>query len=261
MTATTIRVRQWSVTRSEWTKLRSLPSTLWALLATAALIVGFGALYCLVRVARPPKSPTEVAAFDPTGIALSGVQLAEVAIAVLGVLLITAEYATGTIRSTIAAAPRRLPVLWGKGAALAATTIAMCVPATFAAFVIGQKILAGGHLATTLGAPGVLRAVIGSVLYLTMIGLLGLGIGTLLRSTAAAIGAVFGVLFALPIIAGFLPENVHIGRFLPAQAGLAVVNAQPSADSLAPWAGFALLCGYVTVALVLAAWRLRTNDA
>lgn len=263
MTTATIRVRQSSVIRAEWTKLRSVPSTLWSLLAVAALTVGFGVLYCLVRVSRPPKTPADIAAFDPTAVSLSGVQLAQIAIGVLGVLLITGEYATGTIRSTLAAVPRRLPVLWGKSAALALTTLVLSLPAVYAAFLIGQSILAGQHLDTTLSAPGVTRAVAGCALYLTAIGVLGLGLGGLVRSTAGGLGLLFGVLFAVPIIVGFLPGSmsIEIGKYLPSSAGLAITNTTHDAYSLAPWAGFGLLCLYVAVVLALAAWRLRRRDA
>jgi hypothetical protein len=147
------RVTQARVLRSEWTKLRSLPSTAWSLLTTVVLIVGFSALYSMVRVTRPPRQPADVASFDPTAISLSGVHLAQLAIGVLGALLITGEYATGMIRTSVAAVPRRLPVLWGKAIAFALTTLALCVPATFAAFLLGQSILSAERLDTTLGHP------------------------------------------------------------------------------------------------------------
>jgi ABC-2 type transport system permease protein len=115
------RVTQAKVVRSEWTKFRTQPSTAWSLLATVALIVGFGVLYSLVRVTRPPRSPAEVASFDPTAIGLAGVQLAQIAVGVLGVLLVTSEYATGMIRTSMVAVPRRLPVLWGKAIVVALT--------------------------------------------------------------------------------------------------------------------------------------------
>lgn len=259
----TIRVRQASVVRSEWTKLRSLPSTLWSLLAAGALIVGFGALYSLVRVTRPPKTPGDIATFDPTAISLSGIQLAQLAVGVLGVLLITGEYATGFIRSSFAAVPRRLPVLWGKAMTLAFTTLALCLPAVIVAFLLGQSILSGEHLDTTLSQPGVTRAVIGSALYLAAIALLGLGFGALLRSTAGAIGALFGALFALQIVVGFLPASIsdQLTRYLPEPAGLAIASSHPDPHSLAPWTGFGLLCLYVGTVLALAAWRWRRRDA
>jgi ABC-2 type transport system permease protein len=257
------RVTQARVLRSEWTKLRSVPSTAWSLLAAVALTVGFGALYAMVRVTRPPRDPAAVAGFDPTAVSLAGVHLAQLAVAVLGVLLVTGEYASGSIRTTFAAVPRRLPVLWGKAAAFALTTLALCVPATFAAFLVGQSILSAERLDTTLGHPGTARAVLGSALYLAAVGLLGLGLGALLRSTAGAIAALFGALFGLQVLVGFLPEtwSEEVNRYLPAPAGLAVTSVQPDAGSLGPWAGFGLFCLYAAVVLALAAWRLRRRDA
>ena len=107
------RVTQARVLRSEWTKLRTQPSVIWSLLATTILIAGFGIVYSLVRETRPPHGAAAIASFDPAAVSLSGVQLAQIAVGVLGVLLVTSEYATGLIRVTLAAVPRRLPVLWG----------------------------------------------------------------------------------------------------------------------------------------------------
>ncbi len=126
---------------------------------------------------------------------------------VLGVLVITSEYATGLIRTSLAAVPRRLPVLWGKAGLLAVATVAVSLPAAFTVFLAGQSILARQHLGATLSQPGVARAVIGSALYLAVAGLIGLGLGTLLRSTAGGIAALFGLLFAVQIVAGFLPGS------------------------------------------------------
>jgi ABC-2 type transport system permease protein len=133
------RVTQAKVVRSEWTKFRTQPSTAWSLLAAVALIVGFGVLYSLVRVTRPPRSPAEVASFDPTAIGLAGVQLAQIAAGVLGVLLVTSEYATGMIRTSMVAVPRRLPVLWGKAIVVALTAPLLFVPATFATFLSASR--------------------------------------------------------------------------------------------------------------------------
>src|SRR5215470_337662 len=127
------RVTQVRVMRAEWTKLRTQPSAYWALLATVVLVVGFGIGYSLLRVARPPRGAA-TASFDPAAISLSGVQLAQIAVGALGVLLVTSEYATGLVRTTFAAVPRRLPVLWGKAALVTVSVAAVSVPATFAAF-------------------------------------------------------------------------------------------------------------------------------
>jgi ABC-type transport system involved in multi-copper enzyme maturation permease subunit len=256
------RVTQARVLRSEWTKLRTRPSTFWALLATAILIVGFGILYSLVRATRPPHGAAAIASFDPTAVSLSGVQLAQIAVGVLGVLLITSEYASGLIRTSLAAVPRRLPVLWGKAALLAVATVAVSLPAAFAAFVAGRSILGPHHLSVPLSQPGVARAVVGSALYLAVAALLGLGLGALLRSTAGGIAALFGLLFAVQLAAGFLPGSwaQDVGKYTPATAGQAVTLVRPDPTSLPPWAGLGVFSLYAAALLGLAALRMRRGD-
>jgi hypothetical protein len=258
----TLRVTQVRVMRSEWTKLRTQPGALWSLLSAATLIVAFGILYSLLRAARPPHGAA-VSSFDPVSVSLAGVQLAQIAAGVLGILLITSEYASGLIRTTLAAVPRRLPTLWGKAAVLAAVVVTASVPTALAAFLAGQSILGRQHLSVSLGDPGVIRAVIGSALYLAVAGLLGLALGTLLRSTAGGISALFGLLFAIPIVVGFLPGGLadEIGKYLPGAAGLAVVTVRPDpATSLAPWTGFGVFCAYAVMLLGFAAVRMRRGD-
>src|SRR5499427_2190315 len=256
------RVTQLRVMRAEWTKLRTQPSAYWTLLTAVSLVVGFGIGYSLLRVARPPHGAA-VASFDPAAISLSGVQLAQIAVGVLGVLLVTSEYATGLIRTTFAAVPRRLPMLWAKAALLAAAITAISLPAAFAAFAGGQSILSRRHLSVPLSQPGVARAVIGSALYLAVVGLLGLGLGALLRSTAAGIAALFGLLFGLQLVAGFLPGSWadDVGKYVPTTAGQAVTLVHPDpVSSLPPWTGFGVFCGYAAVLLGLAALRMRRGD-
>jgi ABC-2 type transport system permease protein len=252
-------VSQGRVIRSEWTKLRTLPSTLWCLLAMVALVVGVGLAYATLRVTRPPVGPSTL---DPTSVSLAGVQLAQLAIGVLGVLLITGEYATGSIRVSLAAAPCRLPLLWGKAVTFGLTTLALAVPAVVLAFVAGQSILSAESLDTGFGTPGVVRAVLGSALYLTAVGLLGLGLGFLLRNTAGAISALFGLLFAPQLLLGLMPESVSDAayRYLPTPAGAAVTFVQRDPLSLGPWTGLGLFCLYTAIVLGLAAWLLRRRD-
>jgi ABC-2 type transport system permease protein len=258
------RVTQTRVIQSEWTKLRSLRSTVLSLLAALAFIVGFALLVPAVTVAHwPPRDPGELASFDPTTRSLAGIFLAQLAIGVLGVLLVTGEYATGSIRATFAAVPQRLPVLWAKAIVFLVTTLVITVPAALVAFFIGQSIFTSKHIETTFGHPGVARAVIGSALYLCVVGLLGLGLGALLRNTAAGISTLFGILFVLPIIVHFLPSSwsTPIDKYLPSSAGQAVTAVTPDPGSLSPWVGLAVFCGYTALALALAAVRLKRSDA
>jgi ABC-2 type transport system permease protein len=258
------RVNQARVLRSEWIKLRTQPSALWSLASAVVLIIAFGILYSLLREARPPQGAAAVTSFDPVSVSLSGVQLAQIATGVLGVLLITSEYSTGLIRTTLAAVPRRLPVLWGKAAMVAAAAVVVTLPAALAAFLAGQSVLSGHHLDVSLGHPGVARAVIGSALYLAVSGLVGLALGALLRSAAGAISTLFGLFFALPIVAGFLPGSWSddIGKYLPSNSGLAVTLVHPDpASSLPPWTGLGVFCLYAAILLGFAALRTRAGDA
>jgi ABC-2 type transport system permease protein len=235
------RVTQAKVVRAEWTKFPSPPSAGWSLLTAVALIVGFGVLYSLVRVTRPPRTPAELASFDPTAVGLAGAQLAQVAVGVLGVLLVASEYATGLAGTTMVAVPRRLPVPWAKAIVLALTAPLLFVPATFAAFLVSQSVLSRERLGTSLHKPGVARAVLGSALYLTAVGLLGLGLGALLRSSAGAIALLFGVLFGLQIVVGLLPASLAdtVTRYLPTPAGLPWPTCGPTRPRSGPGPGSA----------------------
>ncbi|MEV4641496.1 ABC transporter permease subunit [Actinoplanes sp. NPDC049548] len=253
------RVTLLRVIHSEWTKLRSLPSTAWCLVATVALVVGVGLAYATLRVARPPADPES---FDPTSVSLAGVQLAPFALGVLGVLLISGEYATGSIRVTLAAVPTRLPVLGGKAVAFGLAALMLCVPTVLVSFLAGQSVLSAEHLDTTLSEPGVMRAVLGSALFLTAVGLLGLGLGALTRNTAGGISALFGLLFAPQLVLGLLPESLSDAayRYLPTPAGAAISAVHHDPVTLGPWAGFGLFCLYTAIVLGMAAWALRRRD-
>lgn len=257
----------WDLARSEWVKLRTVRSTYWTLLLTVVSMAGFGALLT-AAYARHYASVSAAArrAFDPAAYSLSGFFLAQLAIAVLGVVVITSEYATGSIRSTFAAAPQRVGVLAAKAAVFAAIAAAAGIASSFAAFFIGQALLAGKGIATTIGGPGALRPVIGAGLYLTVLGLLALGLGTLIRRAAGAIAAVAGLIIILPVLVQGLPSfwSAAITRYLPSAAGEAVIGRTkfaPPGPLLSPWAGFALFCGYTVAVLTAAALALNRRDA
>ena len=257
------RVSQGRVIRAEWIKLRTQPSALWAGAAAVGLTAGFGIVYAALLAARPPHGAA-AAAFDPAAVSLSGIQLAQIAVGVLGAMLITSEYGSGMIRATFAAVPRRLPVLWGKAAIALAATFAACVPAVLIAFFAGQSMLARTGLSTSFGQPGVARAVLGSAAYLAVAAVLGVGLGALLRNTAAAVTALFGLLFGLQILAGLIPgaTGVTLEKFMPSTAGQAIASVHPDpGTSLGPWAGLGLFAGYTVIVLALAARRMSRGDA
>jgi ABC-2 type transport system permease protein len=256
-------VTQRRVALSEWTKLRSVRSTRWALLATLVLIVGIGILACVVFESRwPHLSLSDRQRFHPLRANLAGVNFAQLSIGVLGVLAITAEYSTGMIRATFLAVPRRLPVLWGKALVFGAVAFVVSLPAVFVVFFVGQGILSGQHIDISISHPGVVRALFGAALYLTVMGLFGLGLGAILRSTAGGIAALAGIVFVLPPIVSLLPSSTadSISPYLPSNAGGAIWTITPEAHTLAPWAGLAVFAAYAAVAIAIAAVLLMRRD-
>jgi ABC-2 type transport system permease protein len=253
-----------AVTRAEWTKMRSVRSTMWTLLVTIALAIGFGALVGVSQMnSWETLEPDLRARFDPTSFSLSGLFLAQIAVGVLGVLLITSEYTTGQIRATLAATPQRLTVLGAKATTFVAVVFVIGLVSSFSAFFVGQAILSTKGVGASIADPGVLRAVIGGALYLAAVGLLGLGLGTILRRTAGAISALVGVLVIVPLVAGFFPAswNESVGKFFPARAGMAVFNVVPDPTSLSPWVGFSVLVAYAALSLIVGGMLLARRDA
>jgi ABC-2 type transport system permease protein len=250
--------------RSEWIKLRSVRSTMWSLLVTLVLTVGLGALLCAARVARASRlDGRDLRAFDPTSFSLTGLFLAQLAIGVLGVLVISSEYSTGQIRATLGATPQRRLLLAAKVLVFMAVVFVVGLMACMSAFFIGQSILSAKFQQAAIGDPGVLRAVVGGAVYLAVLGALGVGLGTMLRRTAGAIFALVGLLLILPIIIGFLPSPWNNdSKYLPLQAGQAIFRAAPPVSGdLSLWVGFGVFCGYALVSLVLGALLLTRRDA
>lgn len=250
--------------RAEWTKLRSVRSTVWTLLATVGLAVGFGALIGASQMSTwDHLDPSERLRFDPTSFSLSGLFLAQLAVGVLGVLVVSSEYATGQIRATLGATPQRVTVLTAKATTFIGVVFATGIVSAGSAFWVGQRIFATKGLDASIADPGVLRAVVGGALYLVGIGLLGVGVGAIVRRTAGAVAALVAMLFIVPIATGFLPASFQesIGKYLPAQAGMAVFNVVPDPRALAPWTGFGVLLAYGASALVVGGVLLVRRDA
>ncbi|MDP9073302.1 MAG: ABC transporter permease subunit [Actinomycetota bacterium] len=252
------------VVRSEWTKLRSVRSTYWTLLVAAVAAIGLSALISSVYVNRyDGLSVADKAGFNPTSFSLNGLFLAQLAIAVLGVLVITGEYSTGMIHSTFAAVPQRRTVLAAKAAVFGAVAVVVGIVMCFIAFFLGQSILSAKGIEAHIGDPGVLRSVVGAGFYLGILGLLALGLGALIRHSAGAIAAVFGLIFVLPGIVAALPSSWSnaIDKYLPSSAGEAIFRTVRDRSTLSPWAGFGLFCLYAALALGAAAVMLSRRDA
>ena len=256
------KVTQLRVFASELTKLRSVRSTKWALAAAFVLTIGIASLAAAVISHHwPHASPQDRADFHPTEVSLAGVQIAQLAIGVLGVLVITAEYSTGMIRASMTAVPRRLPVLWGKAVVYGLVTLALLTPAVLLAFFASQAILSGRHIDTGFTSPGVPRVILGAALYLTVVGLFGLGLGAIVRNTAGGIATFAGLMFVLPPLMNVLPSswNSAASPYLPLQAGEALLSLTRG-NQLAPWVGFGVLCAYAAAAIAIAAVLLKRRD-
>jgi len=247
------------VIASEFTKLHSLRSSRVSLLMALGLVVGLGLFVPWLSV-TDWRDGTPTAGYNAVERSLSGIYLAQIAFGVLGAMVITGEYATGSIRSTFAAVPRRLPVLWSKLGVFLAATLVLGTIASVLAFVAGQAIFSTKDVDASFGDPHVLRAVLGCGLFLAAMGCFGLALGALLRNTAAAITTLTLALFVVPVIVDVMPKGETIGPYLPSAAGLTITSVS-SDGPLGPWAGFGLLCGYVVATIAIAAVLLVRRDA
>lgn len=252
------------VIHAEWIKFWSLRSTYWTLAITLGLTVGFGALLCWGTVNRWDHLPAqEKMHFSGAEHSLAGYHFAQLAIGVLGVLIISGEYSTGMIRASLTAVPKRLPVLAAKVLVFGFVAWIVSTIACFGAFFVGQSFLTSVHVNAAISDPGVLRVVMGEGLYLTAVALLAVGLGTLVRNTAGGIASVFGALMLLPLLTEALPSTWRddISPYLPSNAGQALATLQQGPNDLAPWTGFGVLCIYVAAALIGGAVMLKRRDA
>jgi hypothetical protein len=250
---------------AEWIKLRSLRSNWWTLAAMVTASIGLAVVVADVTAhGYATYSMGDKASWDPTNESLSGTIFGQLAIGVFGVLSITGEFASGTIRSSVAAAPRRVPLLIAKAIVYGAAALLTGELISLLSFVIGQRVIAGQHAPyAALGDPGVTRAVALTGVYLALVCLLSLGVGCLLRNTAGAITAVAGVLLVIPAITAALPQSFQnsVGRLLPVSIGGSSMAAVVAVrHALSPWAGTAVLGLYAGLTLVAAGWSLVRRD-
>jgi ABC-2 type transport system permease protein len=249
MTAGHYRFRH--VARMEWIKLRTLRSVRWTLLFALAGMIGIG-----IAAGFNTRNPRG----DVTNNILVGGALGSVLFAVLGVLVMTSEYSSGTIRATLAAIPRRPLVLAAKAAVFGLVALAAGELVTFACFLAGAAFVHGGVPQPALGQAPVLRAVVMSGAYLCLVGLIGLALGTIIRHGAAAIATLVALVFVAPL-AGLAATPA--GRFLPELIYANSMGATKPVEgfSLSPWAGLGIICGYAAVLLAVAGWLLVRRDA
>jgi ABC-2 type transport system permease protein len=182
---------------------------------------------------------------------------------VLGVLAITSEYSSGTIRASVLAVPRRIPILAAKCAVFAALVFVISEIVVLSAFFIGRAIVATDRITLTLGQPDVIRALIGYGLYLSVLGLFALAIGTMIRHTAGAVATVLGLVLVIFNFMVLLPGNwgAHVYAYTPTVAGMMITNDKPQLGGLlSAWQGIAVFCSWTALLLAAGAWLLRRRD-
>ncbi len=249
--------------RSEWTKFRSVRSTYWTFLVAAVLGIGLAALISAVSASHYATDPTIRLGWDPTDRTLRSLQLAQLAFAVLGVMVVTSEYSTGMIRTSLAAVPRRTRMMTAKLLVFTVCALVVGEIIAFAAFLLGQALIHGHAPSASLHQHLVLRVVIGSGLYLALIGLMGGAFAVILRHAAAGIAVVVAMLFILPGVAFALPTSWSqpIEEYWPTNAGQRVTRIGQGAHNLSAWVGFGEMALFVAVVLVVALYLLERRDA
>lgn len=254
--------------RAEWTKIRSVQSTLWSLLIFVVIAIGFSTLVAIViehNWSSSGNHPNHVRLIrDPTAVIFgAGLGLGQLAICVLGALVITNEYSTGAIRASLLAVPRRIPMLIAKGLVWTALDLIVSTVAVFVTFFITTAIL-HPHVQVSLSGPNVTRATIGAILYLTVLGLFAMAIGGLIRHTVGAVGILVGLVIVIPPLITLIPGTVanHVHGYMPTIAGqLVAQTSQESGDVLSAWQGFGVFCAWTAVLLAACGWLLVRRDA
>jgi len=250
-----------AVLHAEWTKLRTTSTTAWLLAAMVVLTVAVGLL-----ASSAVRCPVGDCGVDPARTGLTGVYLGQAVVVAVGVLAIGGEYGTGMIRTTFTAMPHRLIVLGAKAMLLVGLVVPAGVVAVFGSLLVGRPMLAAsGHLVLSLGDGAVLRAAVGSVLYLALIALLAFGIGAAVRDSVVAIGLVLGLLYLFPVISGVVTDPVwqrHLQQIGPMSAGLAVqATTSVGSEPIGPWAGLGVLALWAAGAMLLGGFVVRLRDA
>ncbi|MGV4983949.1 ABC transporter permease [Streptomyces sp. NPDC001709] len=251
------------VIRSEWTKIRSVASTVWTLSVAVVVTIALGMLISALSRSQFDSMPVrDRLTFDPTYVSFTGMSLGQLAMIVFGVLVVSNEYSTGMIRVSLAAVPQRATFLFGKIAVATALALVVAMCTSFAAFFLGQAML-GPHGAR-IGDPGVLRAVLGGGLYMTLIAVFSMGVATMLRSPLLSLGILMPFFFLISGILGNVDATKKIGRFLPDQAGSRIMQVVPPVGDdrpYGPWGGLGIMVLWVIAALAGGYVLLKRRDA
>ncbi|MFF7447124.1 MULTISPECIES: ABC transporter permease [unclassified Streptomyces] len=251
------------VVRSEWTKIRSVASTVWTLSLAVVVTLALGMLIsALSKNEFDEMSTKDKLSFDPTYISFAGMSLGQLAMIVFGVLVVSNEYSTGMIRTSLAAVPQRGTFLFSKIAVATGLALVVGMATSFVAFFLGQAML-GSHRAA-IGDPGVLRAVIGGGLYMTLIAMFSMGVAAMLRSPMLSLGILMPFFFLISNILGAVSATKNVGRYLPDQAGSKIMQVVTPVDDdtpYGPWGGLGIMVLWVAAALVGGYLLLKKRDA
>ncbi len=248
------------VVKSEWIKFRTLRSSVAILGAAAAgmiaigLIVAYNTRHLTARIQPDDHVQSST---------MQGYYLAQLLIGALGVLFVTGEYSTGMIRSTLAAVPTRLPVVWAKLIVFVAVTAASMIVACLVAFVASQAVISHYRTGYSLTDPGVLRIVVGTGVYLTLIGVIGAALGWIVRSTPGSLVAYAALILVVPVLFGSILGDWgrHVAQYLPSNAGGSFVRSIPEPVTLHPWTGIVVMALWAVAGIIIAAIQLRRRDA
>ncbi|MER6160460.1 ABC transporter permease [Streptomyces sp. NPDC001868] len=261
------KVTGFRVLRSEWAKLWTLRSTWITLAVGLVLLISFGVIasaqYGSGSGLDDGGPGGDLSNADALGLSLFGISVAQMAFGILGVMVTAGEYSTGMIRSTLAAVPRRLPVLWSKSAVFGLVAFVLGTIGASVAFLIGNELVAGTAAELSLSDSGVVRSLLGGGLYLGLVAVIGTALGALFRSVAGGIAAVVGILMLVPSLTSLLPNSWEddVTKYLPSNAGESLYTLTHDAASLSPTAGLVVLLGWSALALAGAAYRLVRTDA
>ncbi|MGW2512965.1 ABC transporter permease subunit [Streptomyces scopuliridis] len=254
-----------AVLQSEWTKIRTVSSTTWTLISALVVTVALGAaLSAVLNSQFGDLAPEERATFDPTYTSFSGMVLGQLAMVVFGVLVVGSEYTSGMIRTSLAAVPQRGTFLFSKILVAGVLALVVAVLTGFLAFFVGQALL--GEHGTSIGEPHVLRAVIGSGLYMTLIAVFSMGVAAMLRSSILSLGILMPFFFLVSQILAAVPGAKEVARYFPDQAGRQITQVVPNALNSSPapygpWAGLGIMALWVLAALAGGYAVMRKRDA
>jgi ABC-2 type transport system permease protein len=252
-----------AVLQSEWTKIRSVRSTVWTLALAFLVTVGLSAVICtVINATFDNQSRQDQVTFDPTQASFFSMTLGQLALIVFGVLVMSSEYSTGMIRTSLAAVPQRGAFYAAKVAVAGLLALAVAMLTSFIAFFLGQALL-GSHRAS-IGDPGVLRAVVGAGLYMTLLVLFCVGTAGMLRSPMLGLGILMPFFFLVSPILSAVPKVDSVAEYFPDQAGRKIMETVATSDtssSYGPWGGLLIMAVWVVVALIGGYAVLKKRDA